>query len=65
MADLHYLSAVEAIRRFRTRDLSPGELMAAVIARAELDSRGRKVLQQKRDSAPRVPGHRSAHERGT
>jgi len=35
MANLHYLSAVEAIRRFRTRDLSPVELIEAVIARAE------------------------------
>lgn len=35
MGDLHYISAVEAIRRFRTHDLSPVELMNAVIARAE------------------------------
>ena len=35
MSDLHYLSAVEAMRRFRARDLSPVELMEAVIARAE------------------------------
>jgi len=32
---LHYLSATEAIRRFRTRELSPVDLMEAVIARAE------------------------------
>src|SRR5919204_6720701 len=35
VTDLHYWSAVEAIRRSRTRDLSPVELMAAVIARAQ------------------------------
>jgi aspartyl-tRNA(Asn)/glutamyl-tRNA(Gln) amidotransferase subunit A len=33
--DLCYLSATEALRRFRTRELSPVELMEAVIARAE------------------------------
>jgi aspartyl-tRNA(Asn)/glutamyl-tRNA(Gln) amidotransferase subunit A len=35
MSDLHYLSATEAVALFQTRDLSPVELMAAVIARAE------------------------------
>jgi amidase len=35
MSDLHYLTATEALRRFRTRELSPVELMEAVIARAE------------------------------
>jgi amidase len=35
LTDLHYLSASEALRRFRARELSPVELMAAVIARAE------------------------------
>lgn len=34
-SDLHYLSAVEALALFRARKLSPVELMAAVIARAE------------------------------
>jgi Asp-tRNA(Asn)/Glu-tRNA(Gln) amidotransferase A subunit family amidase len=33
--DLHYLSAAEALARFRDRSLSPVELLAAVIARAE------------------------------
>jgi Asp-tRNA(Asn)/Glu-tRNA(Gln) amidotransferase A subunit family amidase len=33
--DLHYLSATEALARFRSRELSPVELMEAVIARAE------------------------------
>ncbi|HKG26475.1 MAG TPA: amidase family protein, partial [Thermomicrobiales bacterium] len=33
--ELHYLSAVEALALFRARKLSPVELMAAVIARAE------------------------------
>jgi Asp-tRNA(Asn)/Glu-tRNA(Gln) amidotransferase A subunit family amidase len=35
MQDLAYLSAVEALRLFRARHLSPLELMRAVIARAE------------------------------
>ena len=35
MTDLHYLSATEALERFRTRELSPVELLEAVIARAE------------------------------
>jgi amidase len=35
MTDLHYLSATEALARFRSRDLSPVELLFAVIARAE------------------------------
>ena len=35
MADLHYMPAAEALARFKRRALSPVELMAAVIARAE------------------------------
>ena len=35
MSDLHYLSATEALHLFRTRELSPVELVTAVIARAE------------------------------
>lgn len=35
MTDPHDPSAVEPIRRFRARDLSPVELMDVVIARAE------------------------------
>ena len=35
MDDLHYLSATDALRMFRSRELSPVELMEAVIARAE------------------------------
>ncbi|WP_116199613.1 amidase [Amycolatopsis circi] len=35
MTPLHYLSAVEALRLFRTRELSPVELMRAVVERAE------------------------------
>jgi amidase len=35
MTELHYLSATEALARFRARDLSPVELLDAVIARAE------------------------------
>ena len=35
VTDLHYLSAAEALRLFRRRELSPVELMKSVIARAE------------------------------
>lgn len=35
MSDLHYLSACEALARFRDRSLSPVELMEATIERAE------------------------------
>ena len=35
MTDLHYLTAAEALRLFRARDLSPVELVGAVIKRAE------------------------------
>jgi amidase len=35
MNSLHYLSATEALERFRARELSPVELLEAVIARAE------------------------------
>ena len=35
MTDLHYLSAVDVLRMFRTGELSPVELVSAVIARAE------------------------------
>ncbi len=35
MTDLHYLPATQALRQFRTRELSPVELVTAVIKRAE------------------------------
>src|SRR6266851_2920923 len=35
MSDLHYLSATDALAMFRNRELSPVELVEAVIARAE------------------------------
>ena len=35
MDDLHYLSATDALRMFRARELSPVELVQSVIARAE------------------------------
>ncbi|HEX9064228.1 MAG TPA: amidase, partial [Streptosporangiaceae bacterium] len=35
MSDLHYISAADALAKFASKDLSPAELMAAVIARAE------------------------------
>jgi len=35
MSDLHYLTATEALTRFRSRELSPVELMESVIERAQ------------------------------
>ncbi len=35
MTDLHYLSATDAVAMFRRRELSPRELMEAIISRAE------------------------------
>jgi len=35
MTDLHYLPATQALREFRARELSPVELVTAVIERAE------------------------------
>ena len=35
MTDLHYLSATDALAKFRSKELSPVELLEAVIARAE------------------------------
>ncbi|HEX2246517.1 MAG TPA: amidase, partial [Arthrobacter sp.] len=35
MSKLHYLGAVEALRLFRSRELSPVELMEAVVERTE------------------------------
>ena len=35
MSDLHYISAADALAKFASKELSPAELMAAVIARAE------------------------------
>ncbi len=35
MTDLHYITATEALAKFRSRELSPVELMEATIARAE------------------------------
>ena len=35
MTELPYLAATDAIARFRARELSPVELMTAVISRAE------------------------------
>ena len=35
MSDLHYLPATQALRQFRARELSPVELVTAVIERAE------------------------------
>lgn len=37
MIDLHYLTAAEALRLFRVRELSPVELVSAVINRAEAE----------------------------
>ncbi|MGI9009192.1 MAG: amidase [Streptosporangiaceae bacterium] len=35
MSDLHYISAADALAKFASKELSPAELMSAVIARAE------------------------------
>ncbi len=35
MTDLHYLSATDALAKFRSKELSPAELLQAVTARAE------------------------------
>ncbi len=35
MSDLHYIPAADALAKFASKELSPAELMAAVIARAE------------------------------
>jgi aspartyl-tRNA(Asn)/glutamyl-tRNA(Gln) amidotransferase subunit A len=35
MTDLHYLSATDALAKFRSKELSPVEMLEAVIARAE------------------------------
>ena len=35
MSDLHYLSATDALSLFRSKELSPVQLVTAVIERAE------------------------------
>jgi len=65
MDDLAYLSAVEALRRFRTRELSPVELMTAVIERAEAveptinafsERRFEQAMAQAREAEERYAG---------
>jgi Asp-tRNA(Asn)/Glu-tRNA(Gln) amidotransferase A subunit family amidase len=62
MEDLHYLSATDALARFRAKELSPVELMEAVIARAEsveptvnafTHTRYEQALEQARAAAQR------------
>lgn len=71
MDDLHYLSATEALARFRAKELSPLELMEAVIARAEsvepnvnafTHARFDEALEQARSAAERYAGS-GAHVR--
>jgi amidase len=47
--DLHYLPAAEALRRFRSRELSPVELMEAVLARADAIDPGVNALCHRMD----------------
>ena len=46
MTELHYLDAATALRLFRTRELSPVELMEAVIARTEAVNGGVNALTE-------------------
>ncbi len=66
MTDLCYLSAADALRLFRARELSPLELAAAVIARAEsveptvnafAETRYEQALDQARAAEARYAGH--------
>jgi aspartyl-tRNA(Asn)/glutamyl-tRNA(Gln) amidotransferase subunit A len=66
VTDLCYLSAADALRLFRTRELSPVELAEAVIARAEAveptvnafaEIRYEQALDQARAAAARYAGH--------
>ena len=65
MTDLHYLTATEALRLFRSRELSPAELMEAVIARAEAvepainafaETRYEQAMDQAREAEARYAG---------
>lgn len=65
MTDLHYLTATEALRLFRSRELSPAELMTAVIARAEAvepainafaETRYEQAMGQAREAEARYAG---------
>lgn len=65
-ADLAYLSATEAIHGFRSGELSPVELMEAVIARAETvepainafaDTAFERALEKAREAEARYRGH--------
>jgi aspartyl-tRNA(Asn)/glutamyl-tRNA(Gln) amidotransferase subunit A len=65
MTDLHYLPATEAMRLFAARELSPVELVSAVIARAEAvepainafaDTHYEQALEQARQAEARYLG---------
>jgi aspartyl-tRNA(Asn)/glutamyl-tRNA(Gln) amidotransferase subunit A len=65
MSDLHYLSATEALARFRARELSPVELLQALIERAEAveltinafaETRYEAALEQAREAEARYAG---------
>ncbi len=69
MTDLHYLSATDALRMFRAKELSPLELMQAVIARAQAAepvvnalpvTHYEEALEQARQAADRYAGARDA-----
>jgi aspartyl-tRNA(Asn)/glutamyl-tRNA(Gln) amidotransferase subunit A len=66
VTDLCYLSAADALRLFRSRELSPVELAEAVIARAEAieptvnafaETRYEQALDKARAAAARYAGH--------
>ena len=61
MTDLCYLSATDALRMFAARELSPVELVEAVLARAEA---GRADDQRLRRDLPRPCAEAGAGGRG-
>ena len=65
MSDLNYLSATDALAKFRSKELSPVELLQAVIARAEVvepainafaESRFDEALQAAKEAEARYAG---------
>ena len=73
MTDLHYLSATDALAKFRSKELSPVELLEAVIARAEAvepainafaESRFDEALDAAKAAEARYAGRASAEPIG-
>jgi len=60
MNDLHYLTATEALQRFRSKELSPVELMQAVIDRAQAVEAHDQRLRRRRSTT--MPSNRRATE---